>query len=246
MLRKRIIVCLDVKDGRVVKGTRFQDLRDSGDPVELAQRYQADGADEIVFLDISASTEGRSTMLDVVTRTARRLFIPLTVGGGIGSVDDVAGVLRAGADKVALNSAAVRRPELLTEASARFGSQCVVASIDAKAGKVFTHGGTTETDLQAIEWAADCVRMGAGEVLITSIDRDGSRAGYDCRLTSAVVAAAPVPVIASGGAGCAQHMLDVLNCGAHAALGAGMFHDGTTNVQAVKHVLAEAGVAVRS
>jgi imidazole glycerol-phosphate synthase subunit HisF len=246
MLRKRIIVCLDVKDGRVVKGTRFKDLRDSGDPVELAQRYQADGADEIVFLDISATTEGRSTMLDLVTRTARRLFIPLTVGGGIGSVGDVGSVLRAGADKVAVNSAAVRRPELMTEASARFGSQCVVASIDAKDGRVFTQGGATATGMQAIEWAVTCVRMGAGEVLITSIDQDGSRSGYDCSLTSAVVAAVPVPVIASGGAGCAQHMLDVLTCGAHAALGAGMFHDGTTTVQAVKHVLAEAGVAVRA
>jgi len=250
MLRKRVIVCLDVRDGRVVKGTRFVDLRDMGDPVELATRYEAEGADEIVFLDISASVEGRATLLDVVRRTAERLFIPLTVGGGIGSVDDIARVLRAGADKVSVNTAAVRRPELLTEAAERFGSQCVVASIDAArspdgAFTVFTHGGRTATSLDAIAWARECAERGAGEILLTSIDEDGRRNGYDLELTGAVARSVSIPVIASGGAGAPEHFRDAFLAGADAALAAGIFHDGTTTVRDVKRFLAAAGVPVR-
>lgn len=274
MLRKRVIVCLDVKDGRVVKGTSFEDLREMGDPAELAQRYQQEGADEIVFLDISASAEGRSTLLDVVSRTARSLFIPLTVGGGINEVDDIARVLRAGADKVTINTAGVKRPELMSEASVRFGKQCIVASIDARLEKrqielvartegsttpagpqpthsdwwfrVFTHGGRTSTELDAIGWAAQCASMGAGEILVTSIDQDGRRNGYDLELTGRVVEAVSLPIIASGGAGSAEHIRDVLLlAGADAALAAGIFHDGTTTVGAVKQVLAEAGIPVR-
>ena len=277
MLRKRIIVCLDVKDGRVVKGTSFKDLRAVGDPVELAQRYEAEGADEIVFLDISASAEGRRTLLDVVSRTAQHLFIPLTVGGGISEVADIALALRAGADKVSINTAGVNRPELIGEARVRFGKQCVVASIDARLEKrqielvartegppaippgqaaatpngntwfrVFTHGGRTATELDAIEWARQCAAMGAGEVLVTSIDQDGRRSGYDLELTARIVEAVQVPVIASGGAGSAEHMRDVfLLVGADAALAAGIFHDGTTTIRAVKRVLEEAGIPVR-
>ena len=277
MLRKRVIVCLDVKDGRVVKGTSFEDLRDMGDPVELAQRYQSEGADEIVFLDISASAEGRRTLLDVVSRTARSLFIPLTVGGGINESADIALALRAGADKIAINTAGVKRPELIGEASVRFGRQCIVASIDARLEKrqielvartegapavaqptvsagplsdtwfrVFTHGGRTATELDAVMWATQCANMGAGEILITSIDQDGRREGYDLELTARVVEAVAVPVIASGGAGSAEHMRDVfLLAGADAALAAGIFHDGTTTVAAVKRLLAGAGIPVR-
>ena len=287
MLRKRLIVCLDVQDGRVVKGTSFKDLRDMGDPVELAQRYEAEGADEIVFLDISASTEGRRTLLDVVSKTAEKLFIPLTVGGGVNEVADIALILRAGADKVSINTAGVKRPELIGEAAVRFGKQCVVASIDARVEKrqielvsrtegtpaatgaspsqqqqqhqtttltpmpgtwfrVFTHGGRTATDLDAIAWAKQCAALGAGEILATSIDRDGHRSGYDLEYTARVVEAVGVPVIASGGAGTAEHMRDVfLLAGADAALAAGIFHDGTTNVNAVKKVLASAGIPVR-
>jgi cyclase len=283
MLRKRIIVCLDVADGRVVKGTSFKDLRDVGDPVEMAQRYQSEGADEIVFLDISASAEGRRTLLDVVTRTADRLFIPLTVGGGINEVADIALVLRAGADKVSINTAAVKRPELIGEAAARFGKQCIVASIDARVEKrqieivaraegtpalgsippqqqavntmtastgtwfrVFTHGGRTPTELDAIAWSKQCAALGAGEILATSIDQDGHRHGYDLELTARVVEAVGVPVIASGGAGTAEHMRDVfLLAGADAALAAGIFHDGTITVREVKQVLRAAGVPVR-
>lgn len=246
MLRKRIIVCLDVKDGRVVKGTRFVDLRDMGDPAELAQRYQADGADEIVFLDISATAESRSTLLAAVTRTARRLFIPLTVGGGIADVSDVERALRAGADKVAMNSGAVKRPQLISEASQRFGRQCVVASIDARDTRVYTHGGAIATDLEATAWSQVCAQLGAGEILITSIDADGCRTGYDIGLTSSVANAVTVPVIASGGAGSAEHMRDVLlQTGAQAALAAGIFHDGTTTIQQAKQVAAAAGIAVR-
>lgn len=250
MLRKRVIVCLDVRDGRVVKGTRFVDLRDMGDPVELAVRYEAEGADEIVFLDISATVEGRATLLDVVRRTAERLFIPLTVGGGIGSVDDIARVLRAGADKVSINTAAVRRPELLTEAAERFGRQCVVASIDAAHSgdgsfTVFTHGGRTATSLDAVAWARECAERGTGEILLTSIDEDGRRSGYDLELTAAVARSVSVPVIASGGAGAAEHFRDAFHAGADAALAAGIFHDGTTTVRDVKRFLAAAGVPVR-
>jgi len=255
MLRKRLIVCLDVKDGRVVKGVSFVGLRDVGDPVELAARYEAEGADEVVFLDISASAEGRRTLLDVVRRTAERLFIPLTVGGGINSVDDVANALRAGADKVSINTGAVRRPELLTEAAERFGAQCVVASIDAKSEpteggatfyRVYTHGGRTPTELEAVAWARECVRRGAGEILITSIDQDGRRDGYDLDLTGAIAAAVDVPVIASGGAGRAEHFRAAFEVGADAALAAGIFHDGVVSVGEVKRELAAAGIPIRT
>ena len=264
MLRKRVIVCLDVDGGRVVKGVRFVDLRDVGDPVILAERYEAEGADEIVFLDISASAEGRRTLLETVRRTAERLFIPLTVGGGIGSVDDIAAALRAGADKVSLNTAAVHTPALLTVAAARFGSQCIVASIDARrevaratdgshssqpgtvSFHVHTHGGRQATDLNAIGWARECARLGAGEIMITSIDADGGRNGYDLVLTRAIANAAPVPVIASGGAGCAAHVRDAFVRGhADAALVAGILHDGVTTVAAIKRALAADGIPVR-
>jgi cyclase len=275
VLTRRIIVCLDVRGGRVVKGVRFVELRDVGDPVELAERYEGEGADEIVFLDISASAEERATLWDVARRTAERLFIPLTIGGGVRSADDVARALRAGADKVSLNTAAVQRPETLTEAADRFGAQCVVASIDARrrevgSGKgevgdaaplasrlplpashppgweVVTHGGRTPTGLDAIAWARECVRRGAGEILLTSIDRDGSRGGYDLELTRAVASAVNVPVIASGGAGSAEHVRDALaEGGADAALLAGILHDGVTTVREIKRVLAQHGISVR-
>lgn len=253
MLKKRVIVCLDVKDGRVVKGTSFRDLRDMGDPVELADRYQHEGADEVVFLDISASAEGRRTLLDVVRRTAERLFVPLTVGGGIREVGDVDAALRAGADKVAMNSAAVERPALITEAATRYGSQCVVVSIDAAMEeavdttyRVHTRGGQVPTELDAVAWAAECASRGAGEILITSIDQDGRRNGYDLDLTASVSRAVDVPVIASGGAGQASHLRDAfLLGGADAALAAGIFHDGTTTVAEVKRVLGASNIAVR-
>ncbi|HET9011656.1 MAG TPA: imidazole glycerol phosphate synthase subunit HisF, partial [Gemmatimonadaceae bacterium] len=217
MLTRRVIVCLDVKGGRVVKGTQFVNLRDVGDPVELASRYEREGADEIVFLDISASAEERGTLLDVARRTAERLFVPLTIGGGVRSADDVGRALRAGADKVSINSAAVARPEILMESAARFGAQCVVASIDAKrddAGwRVYVKGGREATPLDAVAWAAECVRRGAGEILLTSIDRDGARTGYDIDLTRAVADAVDVPVVASGGAGSAAHVCEVLQRG---------------------------------
>jgi imidazole glycerol-phosphate synthase subunit HisF len=250
MLTRRLIVCLDVKGGRVVKGVQFVQLRDVGDPVELAGVYERAGADEIVFLDISASSEERSTLLDVARRTAERLFIPLTIGGGIRTVEDVALALRAGADKVSLNSAAVARPELLTEASARFGAQCVVASIDARleggVWRVVTRGGSMETALEAVEWARECERRGAGEILLTSIDRDGARGGYDIELTRAVSAAVTLPVIASGGAGNAEHVREVLTTGgADAALVAGILHDGLTTVAEIKAVMSAGGIPVR-
>jgi cyclase len=236
---RRLVVCLDVRDGRVVKGTRFVDLRDVGDPVELATRYEAEGADEMVFLDITASSEKRSTLLDVARRTAERLFIPLTIGGGVRTAEDVATVLRAGADKVAINSAAVQRPEVLSDAAAMFGAQCVVSSIDAKrvgdSWLVFTHGGRTATRLDAIDWARECVRRGAGEILLTSVDSDGARTGYDIELTRAVADAVDVPVIASGGAGFAEHVVSAIKLGhADAALVAGILHDGTTTVTNIK------------
>ena len=273
MLTKRIIVCLDVQDGRVVKGVSFRELRDMGDPVELAAKYEAEGADEIVFLDISASVDGRQTLLDVVRRTAERLFIPLTVGGGITDVHDIAAVLRAGADKISINTAAVTRPELIGEASSRYGAQCVVASIDARVEKrsieimthgeansadsparaasrtwfrVFTHGGRTPTELDAVAWAKRCEQLGAGEILITSIDQDGRRTGYDLELTGQIVEAVSIPVIASGGAGTLEHIRDAfLLAGADAALAAGIFHDGAQTVAQVKAQLAAAGVPVR-
>ena len=250
MLTRRLIVCLDVRDGRVVKGVQFESLRDVGDPVALSERYELEGADEITFLDISASAEGRATLLDVARRTAERLFIPLTIGGGIRSAEDVGRALRAGADKVSLNTVAVQRPEVLTEAAHRYGAQCVVASIDAKlvdgVYRVWTHGGTTPTELEAVAWAKECVARGAGEILLTSIDRDGARTGYDLALTRAVADAVDVPVIASGGAGNAAHCLAALDQGgADAALVAGIVHDGVTTVRAIKDVLRAGGVPVR-
>jgi cyclase len=250
MLCKRVIVCLDVDGGRVVKGVRFRGLRDVGDPVELAERYEREGADEIVFLDISASTEERRTLLDVVQRTAERLFIPLTVGGGIRDLDDIHRVLRAGADKVSINTAAVQRPELLREGALRYGRQCMVISIDAKRVdgercRVHTHGGRIPAQLEATDWAARCTELGAGEVLITSIDEDGGRRGYDLALTRSVSAAVSVPVIASGGAGSADHMRDALLAGAAGALAAGMFHDGAETIAGVKARLTASGIPIR-
>ncbi len=250
MLTRRLIVCLDVRDGRVVKGVQFEGLRDVGDPVELAARYEAEGADEIVYLDITASAEARATLLDLARRTAERLFIPLTIGGGIRTVDDVAAALRAGADKVGLNSAIVQRPAVLTEGADRFGAQCMVASIDAKweggRYRVYTHGGRVATDLEAVSWAAECARRGAGEILLTSIDRDGARSGYDLELTRAVAAAVSIPVIASGGAGIAGHIGDaILHGRADAALVAGILHDGVVTVSALKAAMRAAGLPVR-
>lgn len=235
----------------MVKGTRFVNLRDVGDPVELAARYEAEGADEIVFLDISATVEERGTLLEVARRTAERLFIPLTIGGGVRSADDVAHVLRAGADKVAINSAAVLRPQVLDEAAAMFGAQCVVSSIDARmtdgSWRVYTHGGRTPTDLDAIEWARECVRRGAGEILLTSVDRDGSRDGYNIELTRAVADAVNVPVIASGGAGSAGDVVEAIESGhADAALVAGILHDGTTTVSELKAHMRESRLRVRN
>ena len=251
MLTRRVVVCLDVQGGRVVKGTGFVNLRDVGDPVELATRYEQEGADEIVFLDISASAEDRGNLLGVAQRTAERLFIPLTIGGGIRSADDVGNALRAGADKVSINSASVHRPAVLTEAADRFGSQCVVASIDARregpGWRVYVRGGRERTDLDVLQWAVECVRRGAGEVLLTSIDRDGARTGYDVELTQAVSDAVDVPVVASGGAGTTQHVCDVFERGrADAALLAGILHDGVTTVQAVKQAMRSAHLPVRS
>jgi cyclase len=251
MLTRRVVVCLDVQGGRVVKGERFLHLRDVGNPVDLATRYEAEGADEIVFLDISATAEERATLLDVARRTAERLFIPLTLGGGIRTADDVSFALRAGADKVSINSAAVERPAVLGESAARFGAQCVVASIDAKregdSWKVYTRGGRTRTDLDVVEWARACVAHGAGEILLTSIDRDGTRSGYDLELTRVVAAAVDVPVVASGGAGSAMDVRDVLESGgADAALVAGILHDGSTTVGAIKELLSSAGLPVRA
>jgi cyclase len=250
MLSRRIVVCLDVKGDRVVKGLGFVNLRDVGDPVTLATRYEAEGADEVVFLDIAASAEDRATLLDVARRTAEQLFVPLTLGGGIRSANDVARALRAGADKVSINSAAVQRPGVLTEAAARFGAQCVVASIDAKrdgdAWRVYVKGGRERTELDAVAWAQECVDRGAGEILLTSIDRDGARTGYDVELTRAVSCAVRVPVVASGGAGSAADVCDALYAGAEAALVAGILHDGVTTVHAIKRAVADAGLPVRA
>lgn len=251
MTSRRVVVCLDVKGGRVVKGVQFEGLRDMGDPVELASRAEASGADEVVFLDVSASIEERAPLLELAQRTAEVLFIPLTLGGGIASVDGVTAALRAGADKVALNSAIVKRPALIDEAARVVGAQCVVASIDARregtGWRVFTHGGRTPTGLDAIAWAQECAARGAGELLITSIDRDGACTGYDLELTAAIADVVSVPVIASGGAGTAQHVVEAFTRGgAEAALVAGMLHDGTTTVGAIKAALRDAGLEVRS
>lgn len=251
MLTRRLIVCLDVKGGRVVKGVNFVGLRDVGDPVALATRYEAEGADEITFLDISASAEDRATLLDVAKRTAERLFIPLTIGGGVRTADDVGRALRAGADKVSLNSAMVADPTVLTACADRFGAQCVVASIDAKldetgSWRVWTHGGRTRTEFEAVAWAQECVERGAGEVLLTSIDRDGARTGYDLPLMRAVSTRVAAPVIASGGAGNASHIVDVLAEGhADAALVAGILHDNLTTVGALKDAMRASGLVVR-
>jgi cyclase len=241
---------LDVKDGRVVKGTQFKGLRNVGDPVELASRYEAEGADEIVFLDVSASREGRGTLLDVVRRTAEKLFIPLTVGGGVRSADDIGPLLRAGADKIGVNTAAVRDPGLLTLGAERFGSQCIVASIDAQregdTWRCYTHGGSEPTDLEAVAWAGECKKLGAGEILLTSIDQDGARTGYALDLTRSVADSVSIPVIASGGAGAAEHLRDAFEYGhASAVLVAGILHDGLTTVGALKSALSGWGVNVR-
>ena len=250
MLTSRIIACLDVMDGRVVKGTRFVNLRDAGTPVALAESYEAQGADEIVFLDIAATEEQRGTLLDLVRSTAERLFIPLTVGGGMRTVDDIGDALRAGADKTAINSAAVRCPELLTNAARRFGSQCLVASIDAlrndSGWEVYINGGRKPTGLDAVKWATRCAELGAGEILLTSIDQDGSRSGYDLELASRVASAVTVPVVASGGAGSADDVVDAFVRGrADAALIAGVLHDGTIDIRSVKSALRAVGIPVR-
>ena len=252
MLSKRIIPCLDVKDGRVVKGVQFVQLRDAGDPVELARFYDEQGADELVFLDISASVEGRKTMVEVVREVASELAIPFTVGGGINTLEDMKRMLRSGADKVSLNTAAVNNPMLIAEGSAFFGSQCIVVAIDAKydselgSWRVYTHGGRKPTDLEVIEWAREAVRLGAGEILLTSMDSDGEKKGFDLSLTRAVSEAVTVPVIASGGAGNADHFADAFIEGkADAALAASIFHYRETSVKEVKSYLHEKGVTVR-
>ena len=250
LLKKRIVPCLDVKGGRVVKGVKFENLRDVGDPAELAARYAEEGADEVVFLDISASKEERKTTLDVVRRTAEVLFIPLTVGGGIRTVEDVQAALSAGADKVSMNTSAVENPDLITKSAERFGSQCVVVAIDAKWNgghwMVHTHGGARPTQRDAVVWARRVAELGAGEILLTSMDRDGTRDGYDLRLTRAVVEASGIPVIASGGAGSAQHVAQaLLEGGADAALAASIFHERRLTVGDVKRACMEAGAPMR-
>jgi cyclase len=254
VLAKRVIPCLDVKDGRVVKGVRFLDLRDAGDPVAAAQAYDRQGADELVFLDITASSEGRAIMLDVVRRTAEGIYMPLTVGGGIRGIDDVRTLLRAGADKVSVNTAALERPELIREAAERFGSQCIVVAIDAKregAGanglwRVYSHGGRRPVNGDAVAWAQEAEGLGAGEILLTSMDRDGTRDGYDLALTRGVAEAVSIPVIASGGVGHLEHLREGLVEGkADAALAASIFHFGTYTVRDAKVYLRDRNVAVR-
>jgi cyclase len=251
MLKARIIPCLDVKNGRVVKGINFVDLVDAGDPVEQAQIYDAAGADELCFLDITASAENRATLYDIVARTARVCFMPLTVGGGVRQVEDVRKLLLAGADKISINTSAVTRPELVAEAAQKFGSQCIVVAIDAKqttqgSWQVFTHGGRTPTGLDAVAWAARMASLGAGEILLTSMDRDGTRAGFDIALTRAVAAAVPVPVIASGGVGTLDHLVaGIRDGGASAVLAASIFHFGLFTIAQAKAHLAAAGVPVR-
>ena len=250
MLAKRVIPCLDVKDGRVVKGVQFVNLRDAGDPVEAAIAYDAQGADELVFLDITASHEDRDIMLEVVARTAEGIYMPLTVGGGIRSIDDVRTLLRAGADKVSLNTAALQRPELIREAAERFGSQCIVVAIDARirdgGWEVYTHGGRRPTGRDALEWAREATRLGAGEILLTSMDRDGTKDGYDLELTRAIATGVDVPVIASGGAGSLEHLWEgLVEGGADAVLAASIFHFGIHTIAEAKAALRERGVAVR-
>ena len=251
MLTKRIIPCLDVKDGRVVKGTNFVGLQDAGDPVELAARYDEERADELVFLDITASVEERKSMLDVIARTAGKVFMPLTVGGGIRTAEDMRNSLLAGADKVSMNTAAVKNPQLIAEGAKLFGNQCVVLAVDARRvgenrWEVYVNGGRTPTGLDVIEWVKKGVALGAGEILLTSMDADGTKDGYDIPLTRAVADAVPVPVIASGGAGTLAHFYEVLTeGGADAVLAASVFHYGTFTVRAVKEYLRERGVEVR-
>ena len=256
MVAKRIIPCLDVADGRVVKGVNFVGLRDAGDPVELACRYDAAGADELVFLDIAASHQGRTTLVELVRHTAEAVTIPFTVGGGIGSVDGITELLRAGADKVSLNSSAVRTPDLVTAGARRFGAQCIVVAIDARrrqlpagaapAWDVYVKGGRENTGLDAVAWARQVVALGAGEILLTSMDGDGTQAGYDLALTRAVVEAVEVPVIASGGAGCIDHIAAALTEGkASAALLASLLHDGVLTVEAIKADLLSRGLMLR-
>lgn len=252
MLAKRIIPCLDIQDGRVVKGVNFINLRDAGDPVEQARLYDEQGADELVFLDISATHEGRKTTLDLVGRVADTVFMPLTVGGGIRSADDMRRLLLAGADKISINSAAVRQPELLSEGAARFGAQCIVLAVDARrrqhgpGWEVYVNGGRIPTGIDALEWIARGVERGAGEILLTSMDADGTLAGYDLELTRAVSDVVPVPVIASGGAGRPSHFAEVLTDGrADAALAASLFHDGKLRIPALKKELLDRGVPVR-
>ncbi len=253
MRTARIIPCLDVDAGRVVKGVNFVDLVDAGDPVELARRYDLEGADEVVFLDITASSDARETILEVARRTAEEVYIPFTIGGGIRTVDDARTLLRAGADKVSVNTAAVDRPELITEIATEFGSQCAVVAIDSKGGastpsgfEVFVHGGRTPTGLDVIEWAQRCEALGAGEILLTSMDRDGTRDGFDLDVTRAVVESVGIPVIASGGVGSLDHLVEgVTEGGADAVLAASIFHFGEHTVAEAKQHMTEAGVTVR-
>ncbi len=254
MLAKRVIPCLDVHGGRVVKGTNFLHLRDAGDPVQIAQRYEEEGADELVFLDITASHEDRGIMLDVVRRTAEQVFMPLTVGGGIRTLDDIRQLLQAGCDKVSINSTACKNPELVRQASERFGAQCIVVNIDPKRvlndGKEFwevhIHGGRTPTGLEAVAWAREVERLGAGEIVLTSMDRDGTKDGYDLPITAAVSDAVDIPVVASGGAGHPIHMVDAIRIGkADAVLAASIFHFGEFTIQETKRLMAQNGIPVR-
>ena len=251
MISKRIIPCLDVKDGRVVKGVQFVNLRDAGDPVEIAKKYSEEGADEITFLDITASHEDRDTMIDVVKRTASEVFVPLTVGGGVRTLDDVRNLLLAGADKIAINTAAVDNPQFVREAADKFGSQCIVVAIDARSNgedkwEVYTHGGRKPTGIDAVEWAVKMESLGAGEILLTSMDKDGTKDGYDINLTKTVSRAIKIPVIASGGAGNIDHLLEGINSGeADAVLCASIFHYGEYTILEAKEYLSSKGVLMR-
>ncbi len=246
MRNARVIPCLDVDGGRVVKGVRFVELADAGDPVELAKRYDEQGADEVVFLDITASADERDTIVEVARRTAEEVFIPFTIGGGIRSVDDARRLLRVGADKVSVMTAAVERPELVTELAREFGSQCVVVSIDSRGGIVHTHGGRRPTELRTVDWAVECEKLGAGEIMLTSMDRDGTRCGYDVELTREVTDACNIPVIASGGVGTLNDLVEgVLEGGADAVLAASIFHFGQHTVAEAKAHMAAHGIAVR-
>lgn len=250
MLAKRIIPCLDVDKGRVVKGTRFLNLKDAGDPVEISKRYNREGADELVFLDITASSDARPILLDVVRKTAEQVFIPLTVGGGVRTVDDFRVLLSSGADKVSINTSAVRTPTLINQAAKKYGNQCVVVAIDAKrkkagAWEVYIHGGRTPTGLDAVRWAKEAERRGAGEILLTSMDADGTRAGYDLPLTRAVSSAVRIPVIASGGAGKKRHFEQAFRAGASAALAASLFHYQLMRIKDLKNYLNRKGVPIR-